>query len=344
MTLSLIIGHNLAIFVKLCSKRIMEMEEEIAVFVCSMCGHLFAINNSFWSEDKVSAHKEENFSSDSIDDISSWSHYSDFLDIVSLSQDPEVPRFPLCDKCLDNASEHINRLKEMMCDLSSHSEIIEDYGKKLSSDEIKVQILSPFQTKKRERSNSNNNSASNPSAQAEQEVPKVERNITSRFAQLSAFRLTIDGYFAKINGFRLGRIKAIHVSSAEIQNALLLLNQFLKYQMYILGIDSSNISATHMIMYTTPDGSLELKFPQKSKEINPFNAALTEMMRNFNKIFNSDALSRMRPSILIDVDKKQIEKESYLYSESDPTKFTRAMRKLIVDLKTIQAYQTILAL
>lgn len=171
----------------------------------------------------------------------------------------------------------------------------------------------------------------------------IPRNIKPNYAQISAFRFSIEGIFAKINGLRLGKTKLIPVPTREIQNALYFLCRYLIYQMKLAQVDSSNIQVTYQIIFTSNSSTKILNFPEKPRDINSFNSALNDMMDSFNKLFNSSFFSAMRPSILIDPNKHTIDGRSYYYSESDPGEFARAMRKLILSLKTIQSFQTVLS-
>jgi hypothetical protein len=180
-----------------------------------------------------------------------------------------------------------------------------------------------------------------PDVPAVPEVAPVRRSLNSRYAQLAAFRLSMMGPFAMINGLRLGRLPALSVPQHEVQNGLLLLCRLLVYQMRIVGMDSSEIRIGATIQFVAPKTLYELRFPTRSKDDEKFNQALCQMMSQFNTLFVSDQMKKTRPSNLIDPQKKTIAGESFLYSKPEPGSFTRAMRKLIVNLKTIQAYQTI---
>jgi hypothetical protein len=138
------------------------------------------------------------------------------------------------------------------------------------------------------------------------------------------------GPFATINGLRLGRLPALSVPQHEVQNGLLLLCRLLVYQMRIVGMDSSEIRIGATIQFSAGKNIYELRFPTRSKDDDKFNQALCHMMRQFNAVFISDQMRKTRPSNLIDLQKKTITGESFLYSKPEPGNFNRAMRKLIV--------------
>ncbi|OHT11790.1 hypothetical protein TRFO_18688 [Tritrichomonas foetus] len=346
-------------------------EKGVVVFVCSMCGEIRVMDSAVWQsleQQKTQPLPPREPSPEILepfDDIENWEHIAEFKNLLQLTKNPNLSSFPLCDHCAEISCEHTNRLNEMMAQFFDNADAIERYGQEFSQRILNnVQVLSPFaitqnkkdlSTESENVSNENPNSNPNPKPPSGQPSTKannsafddqtpIQRRITSRFAQLSAFKLTIDGMFAKINGLRLGKLKSIPVTQNEVQNALLFLCQFLKYQMRIVDVDSSNVNVSHIITFTTSKGSQEMKFPERSREVSPFNAALDEMMQSFDRVFNSKALNLMRPSNLIDTKKHVIASETYYYSESDPSKFTRAMRKLIVNLKTIQSFQTLFSI
>jgi hypothetical protein len=159
--------------------------------------------------------------------------------------------------------------------------------------------------------------------------------------QLAAFRFRIEGPFASVNSLRIGRWNSVDVPPHEIQNGLLLLCRFLVYQMRSLGIGSEFVRIGAKIHFAAEDGLHELRFPKNSKKYAEFNHALKQMMRHFKSVFDSCEKDNVPLENALDLHKSTIAGESFLYSQKDPGNFTRAMRKLVVNLKAIQAYETI---
>jgi hypothetical protein len=149
----------------------------------------------------------------------------------------------------------------------------------------------------------------------------------------------MSGPFATINGLRLGRLVSVDVPAHEVQNALLVLCRFLVYQMRVCGLDPVNIRLGAGANFVTHAGAFELRFPRRSRDNDSFNAALAEMMGCFHAVFMSPPMRTTTPANLIDVARRKINAESFLYAKAEPANFTRAMRKLVVNLKTVQAYQ-----
>lgn len=332
----------------------------VVVFVCSMCGDIKLMDESKWQKNtKPLPTIQENSELKHFHNIENWKHYKEFKELISLTEDSNIPSLPLCDSCLEQAIIHTKTLNDLLDNFNKNIPNIEKYSAVFNPKDLQShQVISPFIIPKKDTSLPLDSKSQTPKELAsteknQQEAKKikqsnsstdqrpVQRKITPRFAQFAAFRLTIDGMFAKINGLRLGKLKTVFVPTSEVQNALYFLCQFLLYQMKIFHIDSSNVKVSSNIIFTTSSGDHELKFPEKKAEIKSFNSALDNMMTSFDKIFNSDELAKMRPSNLIDSSKHLIAGKSYHYSESDPSQFTRAMRKLIVNLKTIQSFQTV---
>jgi hypothetical protein len=133
-------------------------------------------------------------------------------------------------------------------------------------------------------------------------------------------------------------------ASAQVEGDLFVLSgQFLVYQMKVCGLDPVNVRLGAGVNFVTQTGVLELRFPRRPRENDRFNAALAYMMASFHAVFASPPMRTTRPANLIDVAKKTIDGESFLYAKAEPANFTRAMRKLAVNLKTIQAYQILFA-
>lgn len=325
------------------------------VFVCSMCGDVKLMDESIWQKSvKQLPTFQENSELKNFDNIENWKYFQEFQKLISLTKDSNIPSLPLCDSCLELAISHTKILNDLLDNFNKNVGNIEKYSSIFNPKDLSSQqVISPFNVPKKESSAAELkpqilNDSNQPVNQKIEKLPNskieqnpIQRNITPRFAQFSAFRLTIDGMFAKINGLRIGKLKTVVVPTSEVQNALYFLCQFLLYQMRIFKIDSSNIKVSSNIIFSAPNGDHELKFPEKRAEVKGFNIALDRMMISFDKIFNSDELAKMRPSNLIDSEKHSISGKSYHYSESDPSLFTRAMRKLIVNLKTIQSFQTV---
>lgn len=327
------------------------------VFVCSMCGEIKLMDESNWEKNsKQLPVIQENSELKNFDNIENWKYYEEFKKLISLTDDPNIPTLPLCDSCLDQAILHTKTLNDLLDNFNKNVPNIEKYSAIFSPKDLQShQIISPFTVPKKDNlikvdseqqetpstKDDTKETKNEKTTKPTNEQKPIQRKITSRFAQFSAFRLTIDGMFAKINGLRLGKLKTVTVPTSEIQNALYFLCQFLVYQMKIFNIDHSNVKVSSNIIFSIQNHEYELKFPDKRAEVKQFNIALDNMMINFDKIFNSDELAKMRPSNLIDSGKHLIAGKSYHYSESDPSQFTRAMRKLIVNLKTIQSFQTV---
>jgi hypothetical protein len=113
--------------------------------------------------------------------------------------------------------------------------------------------------------------------------------------------------------------------------------------MKVCGLDPVNVRLGAGVNFVTQTGVFELRFPRRPRENDPFNAALAHMMGSFHAVFASPPMRTTRPANLIDVAKRTIDGESFLYAKAEPANFTRAMRKLAVNLKTIQAYQILFA-
>ena len=333
------------------------MQKGVVLYVCSMCGGLGMINDSTWDEvgkgipplSPGSAPGGAQTFEPCLDDIESWEHWPEFGQMIRGSNDENIPNFPLCDHCAEIAAEHTLKMNELVRQFVDDVGEISRYGDDFTSKILtQGEFLSPFsiQTpKQKEESDSDKHS---PRYVLDGDdfmgIEPARREITPRFAQLAAFKFSIDGQFGTINGQRLGTLKCCPVSVQELQTALHVLCRFLVYQMRVVGLDPMNIKIGAKIQFLTKDGVRILKVPEKTKEIGPFNEALTLMMGAFNSVFNSKFMEKMRPANLIDTEKCTISGDTYLWSKSNPEHFTSAMRKLVVNLKTIQAYETIFSL
>jgi hypothetical protein len=113
--------------------------------------------------------------------------------------------------------------------------------------------------------------------------------------------------------------------------------------MRVCGLDPVNVRLGAVVNFVTRAGAFELRFPRQSKENNNFNAALAQMMECFQGVFTSPPMRNMTPANLINIARRTIDAESFLYAKAEPANFTRAMRKLAVNLKMVQAYQILFA-
>jgi hypothetical protein len=318
-----------------------------------MCNRLGIITSSTWSDIRGKPTPSTIQLPELIDsvrtDLSTWEHFAEFNALVEHTHDEHLPAFPLCDHCAEIATEHANRLNDMMKHFVENIASIARYGDEFNSQALQdPEPLSPFQIRPLRSSAPiapSDPPAQKPVFEAEPitEPEPIIRRVNSKFAQLAAFRLAIIGPFATINSLRLGRLNSVNVPLHEIQNGLMLLCRFLIYQMKTVGLDLRNVRISSTIQFMNADGIFELRIPKHSKECDRFNSALTYMMGHFNAVFSSEYMRSMRPANLIDIGKKTISGESFLYTKAEPVHFTRAMRKLIVNLKTVQAYQTIFA-
>lgn len=336
------------------------MKKGVVLYVCSMCGGLGMINDSTWEETSrgraLSAPEATSSGVQTLDPcyggIESWDHYPEFEQLIRGTQDESIPNFPLCDQCAELATEHALRMNDLVRQFVDDVNEIDRYGEEFTSRILsREEFLSPFKVKERTPIPSQGRRTSDAGFEffqsVDSSVPGIEpvrRSITPRFAQIAAFKFNIDGQFGTINGQRLGTLKCSQVPVQELQNALHVLCRFLVYQMRVVGLDPMNIKVGATIQFVSPEGVKVLKVPEKSREINAFNEALTLMMCGFNAVFNSKFLEKMRPAHLIDTEKQTIGGESYSWTKGSQENFTAAMRKLVVNLKTIQAYETIFAL
>jgi hypothetical protein len=314
------------------------------IFICSTCGKLGLINNVTWSDpcrSKPAAPVPTPDVVDLITDLSTWEHASEFQALVELTKYEHIPSFPLCEHCAELATEHAIRMNKLMADFVVNVKVLGDSPQFSMAPEPLTPFAPRAIEKPREVAEKKPPASAPPEAPTPTEVPPVQRSLNSRYAQLAAFRLSMTGPFATINGLRLGRLRDLNVPQYEVQNGLLLLCRLLVYQMRIIGMDSPDIRIGAAIHFAAGKNFYELRFPTRSKDDDKFNQALCQMMGQFDAVFVSDQMKKTRPSNLIDLPKKTIAGESFLYSKPEPGNFTRAMRKLIVNLKTIQAYQTI---
>jgi hypothetical protein len=314
-----------------------------------MCNHLSVITETTFSRKSASTPQFPD-TADAIEtDLSTWEHARAFAFMADRTRDEHLPAFPLCDHCAEIGTEHAIRLSDLMkqfvANVASISKYGDDFNRRVLPD---PEPLSPFHmrvfTKPPETADAEQTPPLNPvAADREPDPAPLQRQVSPKFAQLAAFRLAIIGPFAAINSLRIGRLNSVNVPLPEIQNGLFLLCRFLAYQMRTVGLDPGNVRIGATIQFVTADGIFELKIPKHSKECDRFNLALVHMMALFDAVFSSAYMRRMRPANLIDIGKRTISGESFLYSKSEPALFTRAMRKLVVNMKTIQAYQTIFA-
>jgi hypothetical protein len=309
-----------------------------------MCGKIGLITSPGCKATNLSGSSASNpvVYADVSDDLTQWDQAGDFKAMIELSADDNIPGFPLCDHCLDAATAHATRLTELVLPFSQQTSRALEV-----QPSTEVIVISPFLIP--------SDSPKDPAPKARHYVlpikdlirssdadrPPIQPVFTPQFAQLAAFRLTIIGPFAAINTLRLGTLPCMPVPTQEIQNGLWMLCRLLMSEMKTVGLECLNIHFGAVVSFSTPGAIYELRIPKKSKDCEKFNLALNQMMASFNLVFNSDYMKRMRPSNLIDTAKQTIAGESYAYSIKEPANFTRGMRKLAVNLKTIQAYQTI---
>lgn len=330
----------------------MTKKQGCLIFVCSICNELAVINDSTWGSNTSIPSAQTNDISwnlpteyENFTRLEEWDHYDDFKKFVELTKDPNVPNFPLCDHCAEIATSHAQRVSDL---INKYLENVNTLAK--NGEAFNLQVLShptiytPFTIAEKKKVESYESVQMPDIPVPKEEAPMPTRKITGRFAQLSAFRFSIRGPFASINGLRLGSYRAFPVTPQEVHMALYTLCRFLQYQMKITGMDSNCIKLGAGIQFVDGRGNLvDMKFPEHTKEVDKFNLGLIQMMTCFDNLFKSKAMANTRPSNLIDLKKKEITNESFIYNKQAPEPFTRAMRKLVVNLKTIQSYQTFFA-
>lgn len=325
------------------------MEKAVVAFVCGMCKKISLMDNNTW--DSSSNVPPKGQSSDVLSpfqpDITRWPLYLKFCAYLTATESVDFPKFPLCEQCLEQMTQHLMRTVELVQQFGDDAprtsqEMADMVTSAKENANSKCFWETPVQSSsvsERKRGHVSSHIYARPVEETYVARPLITRRPTRRMTQLQAFHFDIVGLFATVNGLKLGRLRENRVPASEVNSALYLLCQFLSYQLKGAGVDETGMKLGAKIEFLTSSGVKEMRIPERSKEVDTFNLCVIQMMSMFNGLFISQTIQRMRPSNLIDVNKKTINSKSFLYSKKEPENFAKAMRKLVTNLKMIQAFQ-----
>ena len=157
------------------------------------------------------------------------------------------------------------------------------------------------------------------------------------------FNILSKGHYATINGQRVGYMTPDAVPFEEIDNGLFFICQLL----VILGKQTrANVKAIildsqiHVILPGSKEKILTSTLLKNRKGIEQFNSIIEYLFELFKQLFSFIKGDPPIPYI-INTDNKTIAQTPYDYSSKNPESWTRAMKYLLMDLKTAQ-FQAIL--
>ncbi|KAH0793710.1 hypothetical protein GPJ56_002431 [Histomonas meleagridis] len=157
----------------------------------------------------------------------------------------------------------------------------------------------------------------------------------------STFYLSTCRHYATINGNRLGTNTPDIVSPDEFDRGLYLLIQLLQVIGKVVSSPIPEFNLTTEIHYINNKGISDVFTSQKlkvNKTISSFKEATKLLFKACHRLFWDLCKMNANFSVPNDIDLKtsKISGESYIYDRKSPHTFTYAMKKLVMNLKTIQ--------
>jgi hypothetical protein len=303
------------------------------VFICRQCKQAAVSPSSAWNEPKTGPSQRLPLHI-RLGDLSDYPCRARF-ELLCSAGDEDGAQYPLCVVCAGAAIEHVNRLARLESEFAtSIAEMAQRRNAQLPA--VDRRATEPAVENVTQRATHTVYELGSETVPA-----RPHHSISSGFGHLGVFHFDIVELFPTVNGLRLGTFKSSTVPVTEIQTALFFLCRFLFCQRSRAGLDATELRFGAGVEVS----GVEMVWPRgKSREIGLFNFALAKLLELFDSFFNPSEGVACVPPNLIDVKAKCIGNQDWQISkDGDATSFTRAMRKLIVNVMTVQAFQTVFA-
>lgn len=296
------------------------------IYVCSECGNLAYADKDTFEESEADA-------------IHAGS-YSGTIDTYNGNSDNKYEGFTmpkLCSKCIEL---HIKALETQSMMIVK---FIENVGRieKLEK-EYKTEFNDNIIT---ETSHVEKKSVQLP------EIPKPNRShnvpeiicpkMSPTYSRYLAFNISYSGPFGTINQLRIGSLKSMPVPVEEVQYGLYLLCRYLLFYTDLLKLEKIEISYQKHLILKSEKTEHSLVYKDKNTNMREFNNSLNFLYSSFDKIFTVLSTRGISPPHQILTAKQTISGYPYHLS-SNPFDFTHGMKKLLVNLKTVQMLETFL--
>ena len=307
--------------------------------LCTCCGSLIILDEKAFSStsDSSSSRDYQTIENQKIEDLQNYKYYKELISYQN--EDSKLPHFPLCQKCIDyflRDEKTSNELfKKSIENFSQNKEIYNKcdsfMAEKSYHPHHSIKLKNPPKTQQTKILIKN---IDVPIDDAKKDESKA---ISASFY---AFSISHNGLYGTINNMRVGYLDNYPVPYEEIQNGLYLIARYLSINLKNQEINQHVFVLTSVITIYITNKPYELKFPTSKKDIKTFNMVLNKFMELFEILFESMSKKGIAAPHLIVSEKSTIGGFNYLYSKDNQYDFTNGMRKLLLDIKSVQVLRT----
>ncbi|EAX94661.1 hypothetical protein TVAG_293910 [Trichomonas vaginalis G3] len=303
---------------------------ETLFFVCPSCHSLSAMDTTLTDDGIVN----KLGSVINLSDQSQSMLMKELYELNKQSGNEEPRRHLICVKCIDKFLAYFKNTNELFQKFDVQGKSLDNIHFLIPDQEPQEEPKKPI----RKISDSENQiiPQTSPKKQANPSQPDPSRCFTIH----TVFSISFDGQYGTINSCRVGSLKSIPVPLAEIQTGLLLICKYLKILLQKSMIDSSDLIIDSKIILIVNGKQHELLYPEKKANVPEFNIALSRMMFLFEQLFSVLSKRAISPPHRIDSSKETINLVSYALNLNDPFNFVLSMKRLLVNLKSVQMLET----
>ena len=309
--------------------------------LCTCCGNLTIFDEETFanSSDSSSFRDNQTVDKQKLENIENYKHFSEILSYQNGNY--ILPHLPLCQKCIDYflrdekvTSELFNK---SINSLSQNHELYRNCESYI--EENTHSVPHSMKLKSPPKSNQPTILLKNITKQSDH-IKKDEPKANS--ASFYAFSISYSGLYGTINNMRVGYLDSYPVPIEEVQNGLYLIARYLSVNLTNQKINQDTFQLTSVITIYISNKPYELKFPTNKKDIKTFNMVLDKFMELFQILFETLSKKGVAAPHLILSEKSTIGGFSYLYDKDNQYDFTNGMRKLLLDIKSVQVLRTFL--